>query len=227
MKNILGLALCLAMASPAFAQEQPRHDVVTGEAVVASVPDMAIVGLGVSAQKESASDAMEATSNAMTAILERLSKRGVASADMQTSGLNIYPVMSNSSSSGAADGPVGYNASSMLSIRLRDINALGGVLDALIQDGVNRVDGIEFTIQDMGPILEEARKRAVADARAKAELYATAAGVTLGEVLEISESGGAAPGPMMMRAAMARDAVPVAIGETETRAQVTVVYGIE
>ena len=227
MKNILGLALCLAMASPAFAQEQPRRVVVTGEGVVASVPDMAIVRLGVSAQKESASDAMEATSNAMTAILERLSERGVASADMQTSGLNIYPVMSNSSSSGAADGPAGYNASSMLSIRLRDINALGGVLDALIQDGVNRVDGIEFTIQDMGPILEEARKRAVADARAKAELYATAAGVTLGEVLEISESGGAAPGPMMMRAAMVLDAVPVAIGETETRAQVTVVYGIE
>ena len=71
MKNILGLALCLAMASPAFAQEQPRRVVVTGEGVVVSVPDMAIVRLGVSAQKESASDAMEATSHAMTAILER------------------------------------------------------------------------------------------------------------------------------------------------------------
>jgi uncharacterized protein len=102
----------------------------------------------------------------------------------------------------------------------------------VVRGGANNINGISFTNADDQPILDNARKSAVADARRKAELYAAAAGIKLGRVLYINESGGHVPVPMyrmggVMGAEVAQSAAPIATGEQEMTASVQVVYAIE
>jgi uncharacterized protein YggE len=113
-----------------------------------------------------------------------------------------------------------------LTVRVRDLEALGGVLDRSIQDGANTFNGLSFGLADPVPALNEARKRAVADAMARAKLLSGAAGVTLGSVVSITEGGGmGGPVPMFrMAAADAASAIPVAAGEISTTASVTMVF---
>ena len=120
----------------------------------------------------------------------------------------------------------GYIAANTVSVRVRALDSLGGLLDAAVKDGANTLNGVEFGLQQPEPVMNEARKAAVADAKARAELIAGAAGVKLGAIKSITE-GGAAPMPMpMMRMAAdaAAGAVPVASGEVGTTAQVTIVW---
>jgi uncharacterized protein YggE len=107
---------------------------------------------------------------------------------------------------------------------------VGTILDVLTQTGANRINNISFGIQKPRPHKDEARRLAVADARIKAELYAQAAGVELGQVISISESGGIVQPRSMARmevVAMAADAVPVAAGEMGLRATVTIVFALK
>lgn len=110
---------------------------------------------------------------------------------------------------------------------MRDLSALGSVLDAVIADGANSFQGLNFGLQDPEPTLDEARRRAVADGLRKAALYAAAAGVRLGPLTSLSEAGSNQPRPEMMQAArMSSDAVPVAPGEVTVSASVTMVFAI-
>ncbi len=121
----------------------------------------------------------------------------------------------------------GYVAAIDLMVRVRDLAALGGVLDAVISDGANAMNGIAFAVAEPAPLEDEARRAAVADARAKAEVLADAAGIALGEVIAIHEGGATpVPGPVMRSMAMAESAVPIAGGEIDVRARVSVVYAI-
>ena len=112
-------------------------------------------------------------------------------------------------------------------VRIRDFTLLGGILDQVITDGANDLNGLQFGIQEPDPLVDAARQAAVADGIAKAQLLAGAAGVTLGPVQSISEQGGR-PQPMMMEMAAARSSadVPVAAGEVSLRAQVSMVFAI-
>jgi uncharacterized protein YggE len=115
----------------------------------------------------------------------------------------------------------------MVTVRLRDVGGLGSVVDSLAKAGANRLYGIGFELADPKTALATAREDAVADARARAELYARAAGVTLGPVLSIREAV-EVPQPMMARAqAMEAAAPPVAQGTVALAAQVEVVFGLE
>jgi hypothetical protein len=112
-------------------------------------------------------------------------------------------------------------------VRLEDIGKLGVALDALVVAGANQMNGISFAIQNTAPLLEKARIQAIADARARAETYAKAAGVSLGPILSISESTMAAPRPMYrMAAEFAAPPPPVAAGEQSVTADVSVVWEI-
>ncbi len=108
---------------------------------------------------------------------------------------------------------------------------LGPILDTLVQSGSNQINGIAFGIDEPKKVLDEARKKAVADARAKAELYAKAAGVALGRVVQISESSAVMPPVPMMRMAVeaaAQDAsVPIAAGQQTVSANVSITYEIQ
>jgi uncharacterized protein YggE len=109
---------------------------------------------------------------------------------------------------------------------VRDLAALGGVLDASIADGANTLNGITFELASPRPVLDEARKAAVADAAAKAALYATAAGVSLGKVISISEQQNyGVPMPVFMEA-KAASPVPVATGQIAMQTSVSITYQI-
>ena len=119
-------------------------------------------------------------------------------------------------------------AGNTVHIRVRDLDKLGGLLDQVVEDGANTFNGLSFGLQDSTDAKNEARRRAVADARAKAELYAEAAGVSLGKIIELTDGVTSSPQPMFMeRSAMVMsDAVPIAEGEVSTSARVTITFEI-
>lgn len=221
----------LALA-PAMAQQEgapvpvgPATLSVSGQGAVSAAPDMATITLGVSERAESAKVAMDAVSNSLGAILSRLERFGIAERDIQTSDLSLGPVWNNRASSGAPE-VTGFEASNRLTVRVRDLDQLGVILEAALQDGANRMNGLQFGLSEPRPLEDEARRAAVADALAKAQLYAEAAGVTLGPILSISEGGIAGPQPGMIMAARA-EAVPIAAGETGISATVQMVFALE
>jgi len=204
----------------------PGRIVVTGQAMVSQPPDMAVITLGVSQTAETAADALAATNTAMVQVLARLGDLGIAERDIQTSGLGLTPRWSQPrSNNDAPSHVVGFEAANMVTVRLRDMDGVGGVLDAVVRDGANEFRGLHFDLQAPGPVRDQARKAAVADAMARAALYAAAAGVTLGPVIELRE-GGAEPMPMMRAEMSMAMAVPVAGGEVDVRAEVTMVFAI-
>lgn len=226
------VALCLLLqplmpTAPAHAGETGARITVTGEGRVEARPDMAVISLGVTSEGKTAAGAMTGNSAQLAKVLENLKAAGIAERDLQTSGLTLNPNWDHRSDGG----PViqGYVASNQLTVRVRDLASLGGVLDAAIKDGANTLNGVGFGVTDQAPLLDEARKRAVADARHKADLLSVAAGVVLGPVVSIVEGGsGGGPAPQFRRAeAMMADAVPVAEGEISVSASVTLVWELQ
>ena len=212
----------------AAAGEVPRSLTVHGHASVEAVPDMATITLGVSQQARSASEALTAVASVSARVFASLEAAGIAPRDMQTSGLNLHPLFSNrTSSANVAPAIVGFNASNMVTIRVRDLSALGTILDIVAQDGANEFNGLRFGLQAPTPLLQEARIAAVHDAVAHATDMAEAAGVTLGRVINMSEVGGGNAPMMMARGGAARfDAMPVAAGEVSISADVNMVFEI-
>ncbi|PTE20970.1 SIMPL domain-containing protein [Cereibacter changlensis] len=225
--NALMLATALAMpAAAAMAEAESPRITVTGTGSVDSRPDMATISLGVTTQGGTAAEAMGRNSEELARVLEKLRASGVEDRDLQTSGLSLNPNWTNSND-GTAATISGYVASNQLTIRVRALDSLGGILDAAVKDGANTLNGVTFGLTDPKPVEDEARKRAVQDAAARAALLTTAAGVQLGQVLSITEGGGfEPPRPMYRMDAAEASAVPVAEGEVSTAASVTVVYAI-
>jgi uncharacterized protein len=222
---MLSGAAALAFAGAGWAQNAPATLSVNGEGVVYAAPDMATVMLGVTTQGDTAAEAMAANNTAVVAVMARLTSAGVEARDMQTSNLSLGPDYSRYD--GSAGGvPDTYVAANMLSVRVRALEGLGAILDASITDGANTLNGISFGLDDPRPALDEARKRAVADARLKAELLAEAAGVGLGPIVSVSEGGGFGQPMPMFRQSDAASAVPVAAGEMGMTATVTIVFEI-
>lgn len=227
----IALVTALALAAPAFAQNAPESPgaslnrlTVTGSGAVAGTPDMAIITLGATATAASAADAMDRTSAATAAILEGLADAGIAEHDIQTSDLSLSPLHGDSASGSGTPEITGFEASNTVTVRVRALDRLGKILETALGGGANRFHNLQFTLQDPEPALDEAQRRAVADAMRKARLLADAAGVTLGPVLELTEQGSGGGGPVMYRA-MA-EAIPVAAGEVTTQASVTMVFAI-
>ncbi len=218
--------LLAAAASAGRADDLPPRITVTGTGEVSAAPDIALVSIGVTQEAEESRAALDAMNAATAAVLERMAAEGIAAADMQTGALQLYPLYNNSSLS-SGNRIDGYRASTTIRVRVRDLATLGPVLDTVVSDGANTLSSLEFDIDDPDPLLDEARRAAVADARAAAELLAEAAGVDLGDVIELTDqSGGYSPGPVMMMEARSGGSVPVAEGEVTITANVTMVYRI-
>lgn len=227
MRFLSVLILGLSLAWPAMAQAPQPTLTVTGIGEVAAAPDMATVTLGVTSLAATAGEAMDETSARTAEILSALKAAGIAEQDLQTRDLSLNPNWSNrASSSGEAPAIDGFVATNTVIVRVREMETLGGVLDEVVQLGANTFRGLSFGLQDPQPVEDEARKAAVADAIRKAKLYARAAGVNLGPVVSITEQGDGAPRPVMMEAARAAGKVPVAEGEVQVSASVTIVFGL-
>lgn len=219
-------ALALPMAAPALAQDAAIVT-VTGEATVEATPDSATISLGVTTDGATAAEAMAANSAAVQAVIDRLKLAGIEDRDLQTSNLSLNPNWVGYDS-GQTPTISGYIASNMLTVRVRVrvLESLGSVLDAVITDGANTLNGLTFEVAQPRPVLDEARKQAVADAMARATILAEAAGGRLGKVISITENAGyGAPVPMF-RSDAAAAPVPVAGGQIGLMASVTVTYEI-
>lgn len=207
----------------------PRTLVVSGLGEAMGTPDMAILSIGVDSQAPTAAAALKNNGVKMNATIAKLKARGVADKDMQTQNLSVSPLYQYDNN-GAAPKITGYQASNSLSVKLRNLETAGGVIDDAVADGANNLGGLAFTFSDPKPLTDRARIAAVEDAKAKAELLAKAAGVGIGAVLQIQDGYAAAPvpGPMFDMRAMAAEAksTPISAGEATISANVTIIYEI-
>jgi uncharacterized protein len=228
----LALAAAMVLAvSPASAQIAPARTLtITGTADVRAAPDAALVATGVVTESETAAAALKANSAALAKVLEAIGSLGVDAKDLQTRGLSLEARYYRPDKPSAADRPriIGYTAANELTVRVRDLAKLGDLLDKVTAAGANRIDGIEFIISNQEGLLEGARRKAVADAKDKADLYAKAAGFTLGKVMTFTEESLPSPPRPMARAMVATAAAPVPIeaGEMTLSARVRVVWSL-
>lgn len=224
------LAVCLASATPTLADEArlPRTLSVPGHGEVSRAPDMASVSAGVISQASTAGEALAANTRAMTAVLGVLKTADIAEKDIQTSNVSVQPRYNYDNNQPPQ--LIGYDVSNTVMVRVRDIGALGSLLDKLVAAGSNQINGITFEIAQPQAAIDEARKLAAEDATRKAKVYADALGLKLGSVISVSEGAGYEPPVPIVRAkAMMADAavsVPVAAGEQTLAADVNVTWEI-
>jgi uncharacterized protein len=230
MKHSLAAALAVAslLAAPALAQTPlPAAISVTGEATVSVPPDQAQIDGGVTSDAKTAREASDANNAAMGKVLLALKGAGIDEKDYQTSRLSLQPQYAPN-----RNGPspvVGYRASNRVTVRIRDVTKVANIIDLLVGAGANDIGGINFMVSQASKLLDDIREKAIADARRKAEIYARAAGVTLGEPLSIAEEGSAAPvfrSNKMAAGGMAA-AAPVAQGEETLSVSVSVSWAIK
>ncbi len=236
-RMLSGMALILgsAAALPAAAQVAlPMATVVPDGTVldvnatgrVSRTPDLATITAGVVTQAPAAATALSDNARRMDAVVKALKAAGIAARDLSTSNVGLSPQYRYAEK----QPPVitGYQASNSVTIRFRDIARSGAVLDALVRAGANQIDGPNLSLSDPEAALDEARTQAITKARARAELYAKAAGLTVARIVaigEAGENGGDRPRPMpMMRASMAQADAETTIlaGETDVTAAVNI-----
>ena len=214
---------------------------VSGHGKVSVPPNVAEISVGVVTQAKTARDALSANTEKMALLQKILKERGVASKDVQTTNINVSPRYSqppphNPQQPAREFVPqiVGYEVNNTVSVTVRDIAKLGDLLDAVVTAGANQMYGISFRVDEPGPLLDSARKKAMADARKKAELMAGEAGVVVGFPISIRDEP--APfmpqysAPMMARAmegAAPSAPAPIAAGEQELSVTVHVVYELK
>jgi uncharacterized protein YggE len=227
----------------AMAQAAPAPVVANGatllslsaEGKVTRAPDLAVFSAGVVSQGKSASQALAANAANMTRVIAALKTAGIAERDIQTSNLSLNPVYQQQRTlpDGTIDPPqpriIGYQAQNTVSVRQRNLTDYGKVIDTLVTAGANQVNGPSFEVENSDPALDEARVAAMKKARARADLYARAAGLRVGRIISISESGGWSPPPpqavMYRMAAMdAAPTSPVQAGEMQLAITVSVQF---
>ena len=214
------------LAAPALAQVTPPAVIsVTGEATVSVAPDQAQIDGGVTTEAKTAREASETNNAAMGKVLLALKGAGIDEKDFQTSRLSLQPQYAPNRS--GPNAVVGYQASNRVTIKLRDVSKVAGTIDLLVAAGANNIGGINFMVSAASKLLDDAREQAIADARRKAEIYARAAGVTLGSPVSISEEGSAAPMQFRRMSAGIATSAPVAQGEETLQVTVSVSWAIK
>ncbi|WP_339819341.1 SIMPL domain-containing protein [Sulfitobacter dubius] len=218
----------MAGAGMVSAQQGPEEGIiVTGQGSIAAAPDMATITLGVTEEATTAKAAMDKVTEAVAAILTQLDAQGVAARDRQTSRFYLRPVHDRRPvEDGQPPRITGYQAGNSVTVKVRDLDRLGAMMDAVIDDGANDFNGLDFGLQDPKDALAEARKAAVADASERARQLAEAAGVKLGTLIRLTENSQSQP--KMFEAArmgMAMDSA-IAEGEVEVQAEVSMTFAI-
>jgi len=230
---LLGIGLAMALATPSLRAQTvvgppPWLITMQGRGEVRARPDMAIVSLGVVRQADTARDALDANNQAMQAVLQSLKSQGFEDRDIQTSNFSVAPRY-DFSRPGSPPKLDGYEVSNQVTVTVRDLSKLGGLLDQAVSDGSNQIYGVAFAIAAPEPLADAARKLAFEDALRKANLYADAAKVKIGPITRIEEQGGyRPPQPYVKSMRMAAEAsqVPIAQGEQSIEIDVSVSWEI-
>jgi len=209
-------------AAPAILADGTLLD-VTAEGTTTRTPDVATIRAGVVTQGTTAAATLSDNAQRMTRVIDALKKAGVAPRDLQTATVSLSPQYRYTE--GQAPAITGYQATNSVAVRFRDIARAGAILDTLAAVGANQIDGPNLAIDAPDAALDEARADAVKTARARADLYAKAAGLSVVRIVSIAENGtndGSTPGPVVfMRAAKAAP-TPLAAGEARVSATLSV-----
>jgi hypothetical protein len=231
--SLIAFLSALAAFSPAQALERvidisnDRWVEVSGEGRVSAAPDFARATLGVTTTGKTAGEAMAANAKAGNALVSLIKAEGVAPADIQTSGLSISPTFSQPSPTQAgAPTIIGYSVSNNVTVMVRDIPRLGALLDRAVAAGANSIYGIGFGHNNPSALLDKARPIAVADAKRKAEIYASAGGARIGRLMVLEEVGSQPP-VAFSRAYAAGAAAPTPIEAGEDKLTLTVTARFE
>lgn len=224
----LGLALAMPLAIPLSALAAPSGRLtVTGEGSVSAAPDTATITLGVTTVAASAAGALSANSAAMASVTKILEAKKVPAQNIRTSGLSLRADYGPRT----ANQPpkiTGYTASNTVVITLwGGVARTGTILDAVVNDGANRLDGLSFGFANPSALETQARKDAVADALARARTLAVAAGVKLGPIISITEAGSPVQPVASARLAAAAMPVPISPGTLDVTDRVTIVWSLE
>lgn len=231
--SVLAVAAVPA-AGPALAQDTAAQAIsgtrldVAAVGEVRRVPDIVNISAGVVTQAPSAVEAIRQNAERMASVRRALQRAGIAARDIQTSNVSLNPEYRY----GDNQPPqlVGYRASNQVNVRFRDIEASGRILDALVAQGANQINGPMLGIDQPETALDEARTAAIANARARADLYARALGMRVVRILSVSE-GGAMPQPpvpmLRMQAADAGASTEIAPGEQVLSVNLTVSFELQ
>lgn len=226
----LGAAL-LAGGGAVHADNTPPPAItVQGEGVVSAPPDTAILQIGADVQAATVADARSQAAGAASAIIAAAKADGVADADVQTAQFSIQPQYNNQNGHQTL---TGYTVENLVQIKVRALDSVGKIIDGAVAAGGNAtvVRGITFTIDDTTALAQQARQLAVKDAKAKADEYAAATGVSVGRPIAITEQSAPPPRAFAPTASLAAPAAPaptpVAPGTLDVRVTVTIAYAIQ
>ena len=235
IKAAAAFAVLAAVAVPPAAMAQQSGQLTLAEGTLLTVnadgksegrPDMATINLGVTTEGQTAQAALQENARRMTALTQALRRAGVAERDIQTSNVSVHPQQQYRD--GESPRIIGYQANNSVTAKVRRIDNTGRVIDAAVAAGGNTVNGVSFSYQDPDVQLDAARRDAIAEARRRAELYASALNMRVHRIVSVSEGGGYSPPiPVAYERMAAQDAAaptPVSPGEIETRVSVNVTF---
>jgi uncharacterized protein YggE len=243
MSLVIGLlvvtAIAIAWGGPSLVNAQDvaptqqaplRTITANGSGQVFLTPDIAYITVGIRSEGKAAAETMASNNEAAEKLVQALRASGIDAKDIRTSNFSIYP-QQQYNAQGQPSGEITYVVENSLYVTVRDLDAIGDVLDEAVQAGANSIYGIQFDVENKDQQLGAARKAAVENARQVAEELADAAGVTLGDVQAVTTSSGGYPGPIYygMGGAVAREAaasVPVQTGELSFSVDVMMVFEI-
>ena len=225
------LAAFLAMVhmeQAAAEQNMERTITVQASGSIEVEPDSARINSGVMTTAKTAREALDRNSSTMASVIDGLKAAGIKSRDIQTSSFNVQPRYKHNRD-GRPPEVTGYQVTNQLSVRLRRLEDLGEILDRLVTLGANQMHGLQFFVAEEEQFKDDARVKAMENARRRAEIYAAAAGAKVGKVIQITE-GVIRHDPVPhvgRRATMASESVPIETGTESLEVQVTVTWELE
>ena len=230
--SLLAKIAAALIAAAALGACERRETLLTvhASATTRTAPDLAIVTLGVVARGATARAAQEAQNARMNAVMAAVRAAGVADSDVQTVGFSLDPQYVYRRGQPPRIGA--YQSRNVVAIRISNLSAVSGLIDATVADGANELQGIQFTFRDDEASRDAARAKAVETARARADAYAAAAHMRVARVVSITEPGGVVPQwgdaatGLKYRGVAAEQtaSAPISPGELDSQSSVTVVY---
>lgn len=225
---VLGLLAACSPFQVVDGNQNIRSLNVSGTGRVTLVPDIATINIGVRTESEKVTDALDGNTAQANAISNVLQDLGVEEKDIQTSNFNVYPTERYDPMTGQVEGRY-FVVENTVNVTVRNLSSLGEVLSAVVEAGANTIYGINFNVDDRNAAIAEARQLAIADAQAKAQTIAEAAGVQLGELININvyEGGGPIAYYDGLGGALAEASVPIAAGTLTISMECNLTYEIK
>jgi hypothetical protein len=230
---LAGLLTLSACAAPTVgnSQEQPHTISVSGTGTAYGKPDLATVQIGVQSRNTDPAQAVADANAKIAAIMDALKGLGIEDKDIQTTNFSVSAQQDYDPETGRPQNTFTYVVDNTLSVAVRDLSKVGEALGQAVEAGANSIYGVSFSVSDMTALEAEARGQAMADAKARAEQLAQAAGVTLAAPMSINEfTSGPIPYAVDVKAEAAVGGaapVPISTGQVQVTLQVNVTYTIK